>query len=586
MEIFYKGIPGSGSIAMGTAVVFLKSNLFVPRYSIARNGESIQKEIDKLETALEKTKDQLEELKNELIQNQSPLETGYLDTTILMLDDPLIRERVAGKLSESFLNIEWIFNEVIDEVADELGKSEDAYFSERAPDVISVGNRVLKNLLGREEGSMPKFGKNPIVVAHTLSPLEVVSLYKRKVAAFITEIGGRTSHVAIMARDMRIPAVVGVEDITRKVQTGDTMIVDGTIGTLIVNPEEDTIQLYRFKQEDQLHRDKKLKKIEKKPCVLKEGIEINLLANMDLEEELHLVLNSGSIGVGLFRTEYIFLNRLEAPNEDEQFSIYKNIVRTLRPREVTIRVIDIGGDKKPDYMKYVKETNPFLGLRGIRYALSYPHILKTQMKAILRAGAWGKARIMFPMVNDLDEMQRILLLMEECKRELEERKEKYNADIPVGIMVETPSSVLLLDRFAEQASFVSVGTNDLIQYTLAIDRGNGMVAGEFDPMHPAILRSLKMIQTVAVKNGMEVSICGEMAGDPLYTLLLIGLGYRKLSMSAMGIPIVKSVIIDSSLESARQIAEKALSFNLKREVGRYVRDEMISRFKYLEDYFR
>jgi len=586
MEKFFKGIPGSGGIAIGNAVVFSKSNILIPKYTIKPTTESIEKEIDKLEVALEKTRIQLENLKNELESKHSQLETGYLDTTILMLEDPMLRNRIMEKIKESYLNIEWIFNEAIEEVAEKLGSSEENYFRERAPDVLSLGTRVLKNLMGKEELEIPESIKKPIIIAHTLSPPEMFSIYRREVSGLVTEIGGTTSHVSIMARDFRIPAVVGLTGITGKIRTGDTVIVDGTIGTVVLNPEEDTIGVYKYKEKEHKKYERYLSRLEKKESILKEGEEIILLANIDLEEELEFLRKGICKGIGLFRTEYIFLNRNDFPTEEDQFSIYQRIIKRLKPLEVTIRVIDIGGDKKPPYMEHFEEKNPFLGWRGIRYALSHRDILKSQVRAILRSSIYGNTRIMFPMVNDLDEIKEIKKVLEDCMKELSMENLPYNDRIKMGIMVETPSCVILLDQIAEHVDFISVGTNDLIQYTLAIDRGNGMVASEFDPSHPAILRALSIINKICNEKNLEVSICGEMAGDPLYTLLLIGLGYRKLSLSSMNLPIIKNIIINSSMKEANLIANYALSLNSKSEINRYIREQMISRFRDLEEYFR
>jgi len=586
MEKFFKGIPGSGGIAIGNAVVFSKSNILIPKYTIKPTTESIEKEIDKLEVALEKTRIQLENLKNELESKHSQLETGYLDTTILMLEDPMLRNRIMEKIKESYLNIEWIFNEAIEEVAEKLGSSEENYFRERAPDVLSLGTRVLKNLMGKEELEIPESIKKPIIIAHTLSPPEMFSIYRREVSGLVTEIGGTTSHVSIMARDFRIPAVVGLTGITGKIRTGDTVIVDGTIGTVVLNPEEDTIGVYKYKEKEHKKYERYLSRLEKKESILKEGEEIILLANIDLEEELEFLRKGICKGIGLFRTEYIFLNRNDFPTEEDQFSIYQRIIKRLKPLEVTIRVIDIGGDKKPPYMEHFEEKNPFLGWRGIRYALSHRDILKSQVRAILRSSIYGNTRIMFPMVNDLDEIKEIKKVLEDCMKELSMENLPYNDRIKMGIMVETPSCVILLDQIAEHVDFISVGTNDLIQYTLAIDRGNGMVASEFDPSHPAILRALSIINRICNEKNLEVSICGEMAGDPLYTLLLIGLGYRKLSLSSMNLPIIKNIIINSSMKEANLIANYALSLNSKSEINRYIREQMISRFRDLEEYFR
>ncbi len=585
MEKFFKGIPVSGRVAVGNAVVFLRSNIFIPRYKINENSETIDREIEKLENALQKTKEELKKLKKEIKETHSSFETGYIDTSILMLEDPLVKEKVLEKLRENYLNIEWIFNEVIEELAENLQKSDNAYFRERAPDVISIGQKVLKNLLGGEELKFPTYIQNPIVIAHTIFPPEFVSFYKLGVKAVVTEIGGKTSHVAIMARDLNIPAVVGVKNITKKVKTGEKVIVDGTVGAVIINPEEKTLNFYLNKEKKQEKYEKELRSREKGRCILKSGEEVYLMANLDIEEELDLIDENVLSGIGLFRTEYIFLNRDSEPDEEEQFNIYRETLEKMNPKEVTIRAIDIGGDKKPLYVEYPEEKNPFLGWRGIRFALSNVNMLKTQIKAIYRASVYGNCRLMFPMINDTDEIEEIRKIIGEVKEELDSSGVKYR-EIPIGIMVETPSSVILLDRISEYIDFISVGTNDLIQYTLAIDRGNMLVASDFDPSHPAILRSLKLIAEISKKANLDLSICGEMAGDPLYTLLLIGLGYRKLSMSIMNIPLINNIICSSTIEEAVKISEHALSLVSKKEIHRFLTEEMTGRFEQLEDYFR
>jgi phosphotransferase system enzyme I (PtsI) len=586
MEKFFRGIPGSRRIAIGKAVVLLKPALPIPRYPINKDVETIDEEIDKLENALLKTKNELESLKSELEHQRTAVETEYLNSSILMLDDPTIKERVSEKIRESYLNIEWVFNEVIEEMAHKLQDSDTRYFRERAPDIVSIGRHVLKNLIGAGEKDTPAIGRHSVVIAHTVSPPEIVYFYKLHIRAIVTEIGGRTSHVAIMAQDLKIPAVIGVANITSMIHNGDTVVVDGTTGTVIVDPERDTEKLYRLKEQEQRDYESTLTKIQGKPCELKEGIPVSLFANMDLEEELDLVQQCGCSGVGLFRTEYLFLNRREAPDEEVQFAIYKKVVEGLKPHPVTIRIIDIGGDKKPPYFEYVDEANPFLGLRGIRFVLKHQELLRSQIKAILRAAHYGNARIMFPMVNDVDELIQTLQVVHECEDDLEREGIPHQRSIQLGVMVETPSSVILLDKFSEHIAFISVGTNDLIQYTLAIDRGNGMVADKFDPLHPAILRLLKQIHDVSSKNGIEASICGEMAGDPLCTLLLIGFGYRILSMSTMNIPTVKNIINNSFAKEASAMAEHALDLSSSGEIHSFVSGEMIARFTSLEDYFR
>lgn len=582
-ENFFRGIPGSNRIAIGKAVVFIKPSLYIPKYTIKQTSESIENELDKLENALEKTKVQLEELKKEIEKSHSKIETGYIESSILMLEDPYLKKRVTEKLKESYYNIEWIFNEVIEEIADKLETSENTYFKERAPDVKSIGIRVIKNLLGENEFEFPKYIKEPIVVAHTLSPPEIVGFYKLGIKGIVTEIGGKTSHVAIMARDLKIPAILGINHITKNVKTGDNIIVDGTIGTVVVNPKADTLKLYEYKEREYEKYDKYFSKFQKKPSRLKEGEEIKLLANIDVEEEVDIIDLDTCDGIGLFRTEYILMRKDYYPGEDEQFEIYRRIVKKMSPLEVNIRCFDFGGDKIPTYMERYEEKNPFLGWRGLRYALQHIDMLKTQIRAVLRSSIYGHIKIMFPMVNDLDDISSIRKIIDECKEELDKENEKY-LDIPVGVMIETPASVLMLDKIIENSDFISIGTNDLIQYTLAIDRGNGLVASEYDPTHPAIIRSLNEISMICAEEDVDVSICGEMAGDPLFTLLLIGLGFRKFSMSLMNIPIIKSIIVNSSLQDANKIASAVLMMHTKKEINNYIKEEMLSRFDFLGEY--
>jgi phosphotransferase system enzyme I (PtsI) len=586
MEKLLKGVAASRRIAIGKAIVLLRSHFIIPRYAIEHNSAAVEQEIGKFIKATEKAKEQLKTLKTELMQEQPSLETGYLDSIILMLEDPIMHEKVRKRTEQGHINIEWVFSDVIEEMAGKLLESEKEYFRERATDIRSLGQRVLSNLVGDGESLVPDVSEDSVVIAHTLSPPEIVHLAKRNIKAIVTEIGGKTSHVAIMAQDLKIPAVIGVDHITDSIMTGDSIIVDGTTGTLIVNPEKDTEKLYRIKERAQREYDVKLLAIKDKTCQTREGTVIELLANMDLEEELDLVGQCGCMGIGLFRTEYLFLNSTDTPDEETQYDMYTRIIQGIHPFHATIRIIDIGGDKKPSYLDLYEEGNPFLGLRGIRFALAHSDMLKIQIRAILRAARHGNARLMFPMVNDMDELNRILELVEQCKQELHREGTEHNASVDTGIMVETPSSVILLDKFLSMVDFVSVGTNDLIQYTLAIDRGNRMVADKYNPMHPAILRTLQHISDLCTTHEIEVSICGEMAGDPLYTLLLVGLGYRTLSMSTMNIPTIKDIIINTYLSDASALAQSVLELSSAEDILQIVRREMIHRFKYLEDYFR
>jgi phosphotransferase system enzyme I (PtsI) len=579
----YKGIPTLRRIVTGAAFVYSRPILTIPRYTVEGDEGSLAMELGRLKTALGATKTELVELKRTLQDEHA--EPGYFDAVILALEDPTVIEKVKSKIKAERLNVEWIFSEVMKEISETIGKSGSDYMKERAPDIVSLTHRVMRNLVGTKDGVLPGTMENSIVVARSLSPGEAVAFYRKKAKALVTETGGSTSHLAIIARGLRMPAMLGSNGIVDRVQTGDEVIVDGTGGMVIVNPDPEVRAAYKRREKESAELESAVAAVRHAPSTLLEGIHVSLLANIEVEEQLELVKDSGCEGVGLFRTEYIFINSQSLPTEEEQYGIYKRVAEAMNPLETTIRVIDIGGDKMPAYMDHRDERNPFLGWRGLRYALAHRGILRTQIRAILRAAAHGNVRILFPMVSDLDEVASVKEIVRSCAAELSGKTLPRSGGVPIGVMVETPSSVFLLDRIIEQADFLSVGTNDLIQFTLAIDRGNEMVAGEYELVQPSILRCLKTIADCAREKGTELSVCGEMAGNPLYTLLLVGLGYRKLSMGPTMIPLIKSIVAGSSLAEAERLASAALGHSSKEELTKFVRERMTDRFGRLKSYF-
>jgi phosphotransferase system enzyme I (PtsI) len=580
-----KGIPTLGRIAVGEAFVYSRPVLTIPRYTVEGDQDSISKELGRLNAALGAVKADLLELKRTLQDEAPSAGPGYIDATVLALDDPTVIERVKSRIGSERLNVEWIYNEVMKEIAETIGKSGSDYMKERAPDVAAITHRVMRKLVRSEGSVLPETMESSVVIAGSLSPGEAVAFHKKKVKALVTETGGRTSHLAIIARGLKLTAVLGSSGIVESVKPGDEVIVDGMDGIVVVNPDAEVRVAYARREKERAEMEESLARARLAPCALREGVRVSLLANIEVEEQLETAKGSGCEGVGLFRTEYAFMDREFPPTEEEQFGIYRRVAEAMSPLETTIRVIDLGGDKTPSYMDHRDERNPFLGWRGLRYALAHRDILRTQVRAILRASAHGNVRILLPMVSDIDEVASVREIVASCAAELSAESLQWSGRLPVGAMVETPASVFVIDRLAEHADFLSVGTNDLIQYTLAIDRGNEMVAGEYELVQPSILRCLKLIADGAKQKGVEVSVCGEIAGSPLYTLLLIGLGYRKLSMSPTAIPLIKSVIADSSLAEAERLACQALAHSSKGDLTRFVREYTTGRFGRFKNFF-
>lgn len=536
-----KGIAASTGYVVGK--VFLKA---IEEIVIAEKTK-IDKEEEKkrLEKALELSRQQITVLKDKTAAEIGESEAEVFVSHLMMLDDPEFIGAVLQNVESGNFSAEIAVNAVADMYLAIFSDMEDEYMKERAADIRDVRDRILRNLTGSISGGLSELEENTVVVAHDLTPSDTAQLDKSRVAAFLTDIGGRTSHSAIMARTLEIPAVVGLEDITSSVKTGDMVIVDGVEGVVIINPDEDTVRLYEEKKVMIKKEKEELKKLIHTKTLTKAGKEIIIAGNIGEPEDIHKVIENGGEGVGLFRTEFLYMNRNELPSEEEQYEAYKYVAEKMEGKPVVIRTLDIGGDKKLPYLPLSEEVNPFLGYRAIRLCLDRTDIFKTQLRAILRASAHGRIQIMFPMISSLEEILKSKELLKECMGELWKEEKAYNANVETGIMIEIPAAAIIADELAKHVDFFSIGTNDLIQYTLAADRMNENISYLYNPMHPAVLRLIKMTIDAAHKEGKWCGMCGEMAGDETAIPTLLEYGLDEFSMSASSMLRARQIIINS-----------------------------------------
>jgi len=557
-----KGISASPKIAIGKVFVYEKELKFERR---TIDEKEVDNELKRLDNAIAKSKSELAELRDETAKKIGEKEAKIFEAHLLMLDDPALITEVKKRI-RSTINAEAAVDEVVESFVAMFDQMEDQYMKERAIDVQDVGERIIRNLLGKEFGSLADLREQVVVIADNLTPSDTARMDKAKVVGFATNTGGVTSHVAIIAREYGIPAVVGLGDVTKHVKSGDLVIVDGSSGTVIVRPDEETISRYRGLMTDLERQRKELEKLRELPAVTLDGRKIEIAANIGGPEEVATALANGAEGVGLLRTEFLYHGRSSLPTEEDQFTAYKTIAEKMGERPVIVRTLDIGGDKPPPYLEMPKELNPFLGWRAIRISLDLTDIFKTQLKAILRAGVHGNLKIMFPMISSVDEVRKAKKILEDAKKELLEKGVFFRKDVDVGIMVEIPSAAVIADSLAEEVDFFSIGTNDLTQYTLAVDRTNEKISHLFDELHPAVLRLIRNVIDASHVKGIWTGMCGEMAGNPLATPILLGLGLDEFSMSSMSIPEVKRIIMSASVAETRDLAKKALDLPTAEDV--------------------
>ncbi|MBI2515702.1 MAG: phosphoenolpyruvate--protein phosphotransferase [Opitutae bacterium] len=557
-EIVVQGIAASKGIAYGQVFLYLQSELEVPRYTV--DPDKRMAEIARFEQALVTTRQQIAQVQQQVKRNLSEEEALIFDAHQMVLEDQALIGETIREFETSGLNIETCFNAVATRYIEAFAQIDDEYLRERAADIKDVTRRVLHVLLGQSAQNLSELVEKRIIIAVDVSPSEAASIDRSAALGIVTDGGSRTSHAVIVARSLKIPAVVGARDLTAKVQNGDWVVLDGYEGIVIVNPTQATLFRYGKIQEEKKTFENRLLAAVDQPAETLDGVRVTLRANIEKTDEVGLVKQYRGEGVGLYRTEFLFLNSHRVPDEEKQYEAYRTIVEGLAPAAVTIRTLDIGGDKPlpGDPHLIGPEANPFLGFRAIRMCLENPELFKNQLRAILRASAHGKVELMYPMISGAEELERANALLDEARAELRTRGQKYDEKMRVGTMIEIPSAALSADVLAEKCDFFSLGTNDLIQYLLAIDRGNNRIAHLYDPTHPAVLRVIKQVVDEAKAKKIKVSVCGEMAGDPIYAPLLLGLGIDELSMTPPLLPAVKFLIRNTKFSDAKKLAAEAL----------------------------
>jgi phosphotransferase system enzyme I (PtsI) len=558
-EVVLQGISASQGIAYGQIFVYLQSDLEVPEYLVEKAAWPAEE--SRFDQALVATRRQIQKIMTEVERNLGEDEARIFDAHLLVLEDQALIAETLREFEKTQINIETCFNKVARRYISAFEQIDDEYLRERGGDIRDVAQRVLSNLLGHTGQRLINLVDQRVVVANDISPSDAAGLDRSAALAIVTDSGSKTSHAVIVARSMKIPAVVGLRDLTARVQPGDTILVDGYDGAVILNPSEATLFRYGKIQREKRTRENRLLEANGQPAVTLDGVEIVLRANVEKAEEAALVKQYNADGVGLFRTEFLYLGVEAAPTEEEQYRSYRMLAEALAPRAVTIRTLDLGGDKPIASQSHLfpKEDNPFLGYRAIRFCLDHLVLFKEQLRAILRASAHGRVQLMYPMISGSEEMRRANAVLEECRAELRARGVPFDPEMPVGSMIEVPSAALSADLLARECDFFSIGTNDLIQYLMAIDRVNDRIAHLYEPTHPAVLRTLRHVVVEAHRARIKVSVCGEMAGDPNYTALLIGLGVDELSMAPPLIPAARYVLRNLKLTEAKQLAQLALA---------------------------
>lgn len=557
-EITIQGLAASKGIAYGRVFLYLQSELEIPRYTV--DPDKRVAEIERFEQALITTRQQIARIQEEVSRNLSEEEALIFDAHQMVLEDQALIGETIRDFQKSGLNIETCFNAVAQRYIQAFAEIDDEYLRERAADIKDVAKRLLHVLLGQTAGSLTELVDKRIIVATDISPSEAAGIDRSAALGIVTDAGSRTSHAVIVARSMKIPAVVGVENLTTRLKDGDWLLVDGYEGAVIINPCEQTLFRYGKIQKAKQTFESRLMMVNDLPAETLDGVKVTLRANIEKPDEIALVQQYRAAGVGLYRTEFLFLSSTKVPTEEQQYEAYKEIVAGLAPDPVTIRTLDVGGDKPlpGDPGLIGPEANPFLGFRAIRMCLENPVMFKDQLRAILRASAHGQVEIMYPMISGPEELDRANALLAEAKAELKERGVNFDAKVRVGTMIEIPSAAIAGDVLAQRSDFFSIGTNDLIQYLLAIDRGNSRIAHLYDPTHPAVVRTLKQIVDTGHAQGLKVSVCGEMAGDAIYAPLLLGLGVDELSLTPTLVPSVRYLVRAMKMSDAKKLAAEAL----------------------------
>ena len=570
MEI-KKGIGVSPGVVIGTAIVLDAEDIVVPKRQVEA-GE-VEGEIERLGKALSEGTAELTEQRDTVTAKYGKEIGGILDFHLGVLRDKSLLKQILAEIQKNHSSAEYAVSTVTRRYAQQLLRVQDPYFSERVKDIHDLERRILRHLIGAKMEDLTHLTRDVVVIAHDMLPSQTAALDKLHVKGFATDVGGRTSHTAIVARAMGIPAVVGLGDITQEVSGSDLVIIDGNRGVVIVNPDADQLEEHRELERKQVRFEAELKEIAQLPARTTDGHEVSLWANIEFPEDIDSAVARGAGGIGLYRTEFLYLASDHEPSEEEHYASYTDALQRLNGKPLVIRTLDLGADKQTQAKSMAPERNPFLGDRSIRMCLHDIPMFKRQLRAIMRASILGDVRIMFPMISTLMELRQARMVLNDVMEELEDDGIEFRRDIPIGIMIEVPAAAIMSVEFAKEVNFFSIGTNDLVQYTLAVDRTNERVAGLFCPAHPAHLRLVREVIRSGNRADIGVSVCGEMAGDPLYTLLLLGLGLTTFSMNGPDIPEVKKIIRSTTMENARHVARKVMSFDSERQVMHFLREE-------------
>ncbi|MCM8812419.1 MAG: phosphoenolpyruvate--protein phosphotransferase [Candidatus Omnitrophica bacterium] len=566
------GIAVSPGIAIGKVFCWDSEDYTILRHDIS--SQQIPLEIVRFEEALIKTRSEILDIQKKIAEKMGVEHAEIFDAHLLVLEDRMMIEEVINKIKKEQVNVEFAFMEILKRYAEIFSKMDDEYLRERLVDIQDVGKRIIRNLLGKQKEGFLELKEPVIIIAANLSPSDTALMQKDNVIAFATDMGGRTSHTAILARSLNIPAVVGLKTITAQVKNGDRVILEGNQGMMIVHPSSATVRKYQREKQKFLDFEKGLSRLKSLPAVTKDNHAVTVAANIEFPEELPSVIAHGAQGIGLYRTEYMYLNRSDLPDEDEHFQAYRKVAEAMKKFPVIIRTMDLGGDKFVSHLDIPSEINPLMGSRAIRFCLARPDIFKTQLRGILRASVYGNLKIMYPMIPGLDELRQANQILHEVKIDLRKKSIPFNEQIDVGIMIEVPSAALIADLLAKEVAFFSIGTNDLIQYSLAVDRINEKIAYLYDPAHPAVLRLIKSVIDIGHTRGIWVGMCGEMASEPLFALLLLGLGLDEFSASAVAIPEIKKIVRSVSFAEAREVANTVMGMSTAGEIHSYTREKL------------
>jgi phosphotransferase system enzyme I (PtsI) len=570
MEI-RKGIGVSPGVVIATAVVLDAEDLVVPRRHV--DAGEIPKEIRRLGEAIAQAVVDLTKLRDDVTGTHGKEIGGIFDVHLGLLRDKSLVNQIISEIQSQQTTAEYAVSVVMRKYRAKFTQMSDRYMQDRGKDIDDIEKRILRLLVGQRHQDLAHLDQPVVVIAHDLLPSQTAALDRKHVVGFATDVGGRTSHTAIVARAMGIPAVVGLGNLTAEANGGDTVIIDGTRGYVIVNPDADQLTEHRAAGKKFLDFENDLRISANQPAITRDGYSVSVQANIEAPEHVDEAIERGAEGIGLYRTEFLYLTGNREPSEEDHFNAYSDALRRLNGKPLVIRTLDLGADKYTQEKSQNPERNPFLGDRSIRMCLHDIPMFKRQLRAIMRSTVLGDVRVMFPMICTLMELRQARMILNDVMEELEDEGLAFRRDIPVGMMVEVPSVAIMPDVFAKEVNFFSIGTNDLIQYTLAVDRTNEKVAGLFCPAHPAVLKLVRDVIRAAARNGISVSVCGEMAGDPLYTLLLLGLGLNIFSMNGPDVPEVKKIIRSTTVEHARQVARRVMSFDSERQVMHFLREE-------------